>query len=608
MKQEKKKSSYSFLNNMKYIFTNMWKWQKSGMIFAFLCSPLQVLTPFLGIYLSMAVVGAVTENRPAEEVLAAILLISVIITIASIARIFFSTQVEKSMHVHDVQYSTEILDKVLRCDYENVESADGLTRLSKAFENVGMDQSGARQITNLFSAIPANIIGVVSYSIILFYLSPLIMLTVTMLSLTGVFTIKMTAAWNYRNKDRWKAADRKLKYLRENSGDFTRAKDMRLYGMTDWFKNVFANTLSDRMVWHKKEQRYSFGVSCIRGIRSFILEIIAFGYLVYLIVTQGLSAADFVLFFGVIGGLTRWTQGILGDFDRLFKIHFGFSELREFLEYPDKSNKAKGIPVPEDTFSIEFRNVSYRYPKNTEDTIKNLSFTIHKGEKLAIVGLNGAGKTTLVKLMCGLYTPVSGEILINNHPVNAYNREEFYSLFAAVFQEIFVLPLSIARNVSAKVEDEIDRDKVSAALEFAGLSSKIAGLPDGIDTKLVKSVHEGAVDLSGGEMQKLALARALYKGGKALILDEPTAALDPIAENSIYMEYNRMTAGHTSVFISHRLASTRFCDRILYMEDGRIIEEGTHDELIKSNGKYAYLFDVQSHYYQENINEEKEGA
>jgi ABC-type multidrug transport system fused ATPase/permease subunit len=190
--------------------------------------------------------------------------------------------------------------------------------------------------------------------------------------------------------------------------------------------------------------------------------------------------------------------------------------------------------------------------------------------------------------------------------LNAYNREEYYTLFSAVFQDIFVLPLSIAKNVSASVDNEIDRQKLRDTLAFAGLETKIVSLPDGMDTKLIKSVYDDAVDFSGGEMQKLALARALYKGGKALILDEPTAALDPIAESGIYMEYNRMTAGRTSVFISHRLASTRFCDRIFFLEDGKIIECGSHNELMAQQGKYFEMFEIQSHYYRENIGGGKE--
>lgn len=311
--------------------------------------------------------------------------------------------------------------------------------------------------------------------------------------------------------------------------------------------------------------------------------------------------ADFVFYFGVIGGFSGWLNGIVGDFNRLYSFNLGISELREYFDYPDKANHSTGIALPNDTFSIEFKNVSYQYPGSDTNTIENLNFKIEKGEKIAIVGINGAGKTTIVKLICGLYTPKSGEILINSQPLNDYNREEYYKLFSVVFQDIFMLPLSIAKNISSSTEEETDRQKVQNAINLAGLSSKIDSLPNGINTRLIKSVFEDAVDLSGGEMQKLALARALYKNGKALILDEPTAALDPIAESNIYTEYDRMTVGHTSIFISHRLASTRFCNRIFFLEDGKIIECGNHNELMSQKGKYFEMFDIQSHYYKDNL-------
>lgn len=164
-----------------------------------------------------------------------------------------------------------------------------------------------------------------------------------------------------------------------------------------------------------------------------------------------------------------------------------------------------------------------------------------------------------------------------------------------------MLPVSIARNISSQADERVDETRVIDALKLAGLWDKVSSLPNGIHTKLIKSVYEDAVDFSGGEMQKLALARALYKNGKALILDEPTAALDPIAESRIYEEYNRMAQHHTSVFISHRLASTRFCDRIFFLEHGKIIETGTHDQLLKQGGKYAEMFAMQSHYYREDV-------
>lgn len=217
---------------------------------------------------------------------------------------------------------------------------------------------------------------------------------------------------------------------------------------------------------------------------------------------------------------------------------------------------------------------------------------------MAVVGLNGAGKTTMVMLLCGFYDPTEGRVLLNGIDIREFNRRQYYELFSAVFQGFSIQDTTIAECV-AQTATDIDMDKVNDCLDKAGLTFAIAKFPDGVKTHFGREVYLDGVLLSGGQIQRLMLARALYKDGPILVLDEPTAALDPIAENDIYMKYSEMTAGKTSLFISHRLASTRFCDRIIFVADGGIAEEGTHDELLEKNGAYANLFEVQSRYYRE---------
>lgn len=307
-----------------------------------------------------------------------------------------------------------------------------------------------------------------------------------------------------------------------------------------------------------------------------------------------------MLYFTAITSLSNTLTGFADHFNNIHKYDLQVTELRKSEKITSSRNRGKGIPVPHDRIDIEFKNVSFRYPNAENDTIRNISFRIRPGEKVALVGINGAGKTTIVKLLCGLYLPTEGEILLNGHPVNDYNIREYYSLFSAVFQDINLMPISIAENIACTTEKEnIDRSRVMRALEEAGIGEKIKSLKDGIDTLYNKEVNPEAADFSGGEKQKLALARAIYLSRPMLVLDEPTSALDPIAENEMYLQFDKITENQTALFISHRLASTRFCDKILHLENGKIIEEGTHAQLMEKGGKYAEMFRLQSQYYQD---------
>lgn len=216
------------------------------------------------------------------------------------------------------------------------------------------------------------------------------------------------------------------------------------------------------------------------------------------------------------------------------------------------------------------------------------------------MGLNGAGKTSLIKLVMGLYNPSKGLVLLNGKDINQYNREDIYRHFSAVFQENSILPASIYENISQLSGGMMDYEKADRLIKLSNLEDLVSGYPQGANTNLTKLIDEKGVEFSGGQIQRLLLARALYKDGPILVLDEPTAALDPIAENDMYLKYRDMTEGKTSIFISHRLSSTRFCDRIIFIDGGKIVEEGSHEELLALKGKYSRLYEIQSRYYKDN--------
>ena len=274
-------------------------------------------------------------------------------------------------------------------------------------------------------------------------------------------------------------------------------------------------------------------------------------------------------------------------------------DFRAFMDLDVRDEKAQYAPLLEAINEITLKNVSFRYHNQTVDALYNISVSFKKNEKIAIVGLNGAGKTTLIKLLTKLYEPSMGDVYFNDVNLADVSRLELYDQFSVVFQESNLFSFTLAENVSLKPLRYTDIDRVKHCLEQVGLSETVAKLPKGVLQPMLKIIGDDGVEFSGGELQKLSLARALYKDAQIMILDEPTASYDALAEERIYKMFNELTQNKTVFYISHRLASTRFCDRIIMLENGKIVEQGSHDDLIKQNGKYASLFRVQSQYYKE---------
>ena len=603
---KKDKSKYNILSNIAYALNNIWKWDKAFYLFFIPSIPLAVLLPLAATYFPKTLIDSVESQQSIQKVIAIIGIYFAGLLIINLFNSFCGSRLHMRQYNISLRYQHAISEKHMRTDYANTDNPEAITKYQHAMNDACSGQCAPEFIWQSLLGLFTSLLGIFTYGSVIATVSPWILL----LLFLSAFITYLVSRWqrNYieKNKDNWVNIDRKIGYLQSFSQKFDHAKDIRIYGMLGWLTDMLAGFQKERFAWTKKVSAQGLGGTCINALLALIRNGAAYAILIFMVFNNEIGAGDFVFYFGAITGFSAWLTGIGDKVNDITHKSIKIGYYREYFEIEEKYNHGTGCPLPTEQelpVDIEFNNVSFKYPSADGEkyALKNVNLKIGKGEKLAIVGANGAGKTTLVKLMCGFYYPSEGEIKLNRRVIADYNIEDYYSLFSAVFQDIYLLPVTIAEFVSSS-EKDINRDKVMDVIYQAGLADKINSLRNGIDSRLMKGVFDDSIEMSGGEKQKLMLARALYKNAPMIVLDEPTAALDPIAENELYLKYNDLTANKTSVYISHRLASTRFCDRIVYLENGEIVECGTHDELMKLGGKYSHMFELQSYYYKEDGN------
>lgn len=594
MKKTKEKSEFNIVSNILYSLKTVFKLSPIMFLTKIMVILAEIGFKVYAIYETKIILDKFQTDDNLKNVLLLIVGLLVLYAVISLIQsVFYAIEnyiFDKTAYI----LSQKACKLMCEADYDKLESPEYKNLLTQHmnFATAPLDMFYA------FFELLKSVIMIVVFGTLVSTLHPLIFLMLVVMAVVHFFAKKPLVRLQHKLNIDMVANDRKFNYVTQISNDFENAKEVRLYDMSPWINEISDDCLKTHRHLHSRIQWRAFLTGSINNFLNLLRDAFAYIYLIIMFSKNAITVGDFTMYFSAITSLSGTLTGLSEKITELTKYDLKIKDIKKTEKMPSSRNRGKGISAPKENIEIEFRNVSFRYPNAENDTIKNISFKIKAGEKLALVGVNGAGKTTIVKLLCGLYLPTEGEILLNSHPINDYNIYEYYSLFSAVFQDISLMPYSIAENIAATTEkDEIDFEKVKNSIEIAGLKERVDALPLGVDTPFNKNVNEGAVDFSGGEKQKLALARAIYLDRPMLILDEPTAALDPIAENEMYMKFNEISRGQTAMFISHRLASTRFCDRIIHLENGEIIENGTHDELIAANGKYAMMYGLQSKYY-----------
>lgn len=583
--------------NIKYMLKNWIAWDKKSLIYFFIRVPALVFQPIVTAYIPKAMIDCITEGVTVGRLTLVVGLLSVLLVLTTWFAPFMQELLNGSARIIRMRYAVLAFRKNLYTDYKNIESPHGREKNKRAMEFYRSYYSGSSDFLDSCNQFCVCIVGIITSLALIYKINMIMILIILATCVCEFFLLKFLNKKEKKTKNERSKIFVRFDYYYNLCRDFSAAKDIRLYGFTDYFMLAVAKIIYELEAVNQKFARQNIKVGGTRALLNLLRELVAYVYLTYLVCSSRLSVSDFIFYFGIITGFSNWIMNAVYQYSNLERCCNDCAAFREFAESTDENDNKPDIDF-KGIESIEFQNVSFTYQSAEKSTINNMTFKVNKGENIAIVGENGAGKTTAVKLLCGLYYPTSGEILINGKSNRDFSGNSYFNLFSAVFQDYYFMPMTIAENICAT--SNYDKEKLFAAFEKAGILDKINTLPNKEKSYMIKDVYKDAVDFSGGEKQKLLLAKAIYKNAPVLILDEPTAALDPIAENELYLKYNEITSNKISFFISHRLSSTRFCDRILFIKGGRIAESGTHDELMALKGLYYRMYQIQSYYYKEN--------
>lgn len=580
----------------------------------------EALLPFISIWFSARIINELVGERNKKMLVLYVVLAVGIHFIFSMVKNVYDKIVDEKQSGMWSYFNKIFTDKQMSMDYVDLENQDIQKQKQKAEENLFIFGNGLGQLvwdTESLVKVAVGIVASVSLTVSLFTAKSGNRIMDSGLWILGIFFVMALFGYVYQLLtqrentvfNKWMEGtvwyNRSFMFYGHELYDNTRrAKDVRIYGQEKIAEREFVkmekhNEANNEYI--KKMSRCKALTLLTRGIGN------ALCYM-YVVSKAALGAFGVGSIVQYVGAFTELVDHVgtltwIHAENKVYTEHL--EKLFQYLDLPNKKYQGK-IPVEksffcnngENDYEIEFKNVSFKYPGSDTYVLKNINTKLSIGKKQAFVGTNGAGKTTFVKLLCRLYDPTEGEILLNGINIKKYDYEEYMDLFSFVFQDFKLFSFTLGQNIAANTE--YDKERLEDCMKKVSFYDRYCSMEDGPDTYLYKDISAKGLEISGGEAQKIALARALYKGTPMIVLDEPTAALDPIAEAQVYEDFANMVDNKTAVYISHRLSSCRFCDEITVFDNGEIVQIGTHEELIKiKNGKYNELWNAQAKYYQE---------
>lgn len=509
------------------------------------------------------------------------------------------------MRMNNVRYNLirDLMKYSLTMPYENTLNPEQLTKIELGDISVRSPMQGAGGIILIMLSLFGNIFASIGFLGLMSTLSLGIMILLFLLVLASFYFNSKSALFEESTWDQMGDYERQYYQTTNIMTDPSYGKDIRIYSLIDVLESYCNRLINQFRTISRSVSKKNIQMDTAVAILNILRDVVLFSYISRLLLNNQIDTSQFFLYTTGTISLVVILQESMKQISDIRKESNRFSHFINLME-EEKLVLKDSVDINyidnamnSDSVTIDIVNVSFRYPKAEKDVLDNLSLRIKSGEKMALVGENGSGKSTLIKLLCKFYRPTSGTIYLNGIDINQIPEDIYREILGVVFQDAMVFPFSIKDNIA--LEEIVDEDRLNKAIDDSEIEEIMDKLSRGVDTVLLRILDDEGLDISGGQRQKLYLARALYKNSKFLMLDEPTAALDPLAEAALYQQYDSLSKGKTSLYISHRLASTKFCDRVAYLKDGKIIELGTHDELLELEGEYKALFDIQAKYYKE---------
>ncbi len=603
-KEEEKKNpyhkDYGLFCNIRYVVSAIVRYQPKILFLTLIGMVMEPVMQYLWTFLSKFIIDVITQNGGIERLLRII----VCFAFLQLATQTLGTYRNNDTWFRCISVRQELMalknQKVMTMHYQYLEDSDVMDCHQKAQQSCNNNTSGVEGLIRSLIQCLINLTVALAGIVILGTMHPVIMLGMVVLS---VINFGISNKVGKINKIKvWDALAlwwRKDFYMEDITTDYRAAKDIRMFGLKDWLLTKYRELKKIRYDKEIENARMWFVTSVTSNVLWALSQGTVYAWLIARVVRGEMTPGNFSLYLTSSVTFYNYVSSVLGGLSDMLARSREVDDFRSFMDF-EGGGMEEGEAVPASVFyEFEFRNVSFRYPKADTYALKNLSLTLTAGERLAVVGLNGAGKSTFIKLLLRLYEPTEGEILLNGVNVERYARDSYYRLFAPVFQDVELFAFPLAENISMQEPQDTKKDRAEECLVKSGLGDKLETLPAGMDTEVLKVIYDDGTDFSGGERQKIALARALYKDAPVVVLDEPTAALDALAESKLYQDFDQLIGQRSAVYISHRLSSTQFCSHVAMFEEGRLVEYGTHKELLAKGGVYAQMFHTQAQYYVE---------